>query len=223
MKKILFLITLVIISGCSVLDKKEDEVATKKEPEVPFYERESKEQSDLNKDSAIWGEETGSLYSDQKSRKVGDIVAIIIRENATANQTASNSTDKSANISAEAGTGLLNFLPELGAGAESESDNSGSSSRSGNLSAQVSARIYKKDNNGNLYLKGSRNVLINKELQKIEISGYVRPEDITLENTVESSYLADAKVTYDGKMVLDGKAEPGIISNFFGSIVGFLF
>ena len=70
---------------------------------------------------------------------------------------------------------------------------------------------------------GKRNILINKEMQEIEISGYVRPQDIGINNSVQSLYLADAEVKYKGKLVFDGKTQPGLISNVLGSIAGFFF
>ncbi len=195
----------------------------KPEP-VPFYEEEFIPEEDNSKaEGSLWGNGTKSLYSDNKARNVGEIVMIMIRENASAQQSASDSRSKNGSISGKAGTGILNFIPEMGAEGKSALGNSGTTKRSGNLSASVSARIEKKDKYGNLYLKGARNVLINNELQEIEISGFVRPSDISVSNTIESSYLADAQVKYNGKLVFDGKAKPGLISDVLSSIVGFFF
>ncbi len=221
-KKILILVSLLIIfSGCSL--KKKKEVVT--EIPKPFYEQNMPvaDESNLQKSDSIWGSNQNSLFSDQKSKNIGDLVVIIISENASATQTASNSKDKSGILEGKAGTGFLNFIPEMGAEGTSGLSSSGTTQRSGNLTARVTARVIRKDNYGNLFLKGTRNVLINKELQEIEISGYARPEDIGLSNTIESAYLANAEVKYNGRLVFDGKAKPGMVSKFLGSIVGFFF
>ncbi|OQY08738.1 MAG: hypothetical protein B6I28_04345 [Fusobacteriia bacterium 4572_132] len=221
-KNIVILISLIIIfSGCSIKKKKE----VVKEIPKPFYEQEMPilDENNIQKSDSLWGANQNSLFSDQKAKKIGDLVVIIIRENASATQTASNSKDKNGKLEGKPGTGLLNIIPELGAEGSSKLSSSGTTKRSGNLTAKVTARVIKKDNYGNLFLMGSRNVLINKELQEIKISGYARPEDIGLTNTIESSYLANAEVKYNGKIVFDGKTKPGMISKFLGSMVGFFF
>lgn len=164
-----------------------------------------------------------SLYEDRKARNVGELVSIIIRENAQSTSTNSDSRNKSMALNGKAGTGVLNLIPEFGAGMSSSMANGDTTKRSGSLSARVSAKIEKIDTAGNLYVKGIRKVLINNEQQEIEISGYVRPNDISVDNTVESAYLADAEIKYNGKLAFDGKANPGLISNVLGSIIGFFF
>lgn len=164
-----------------------------------------------------------SLYEDRKARNIGDILSIVIRENAQSSSTNSDNKNKSMSLNGKAGSGALNLIPEFGAGMSSSMANGDTTKRSGSLSARVSARIEKIDNAGNLYVKGLRRVLINNEQQEIEISGYVRPNDISVDNSVESAFLADAEIKYNGKLAFDGKANPGIISNVLGSIIGFFF
>lgn len=174
--------------------------------------------------NSLYNNQNGkSLYEDRKSRNVGDLVSIIIRENAQSTSTNSDSSNKSVAINGNAGTGALNLIPQFGAGMTSSSANGDTTRRSGSLTARVSARIEKIDNYGNLYVKGIRRVLINNEQQEIEISGYVRPNDVAIDNTIESTYLADAEVKYNGKLAFDGKAKPGMISNVLGSIIDFFF
>lgn len=164
-----------------------------------------------------------SLYEDRKARNVGELLSIIIREDAQSTSTNSDNKSKSVSLDGKAGTGVLNMIPQMGAGMSSSMANGDTTKRSGSLSARVSAKIEKIDNSGNLYVRGIRRVLINNEQQEIEISGYVRPNDISVDNTVESAYLADAEVKYNGKLAFDGKAKPGMISNVLGSIIGFFF
>ncbi len=219
----ILLLLILIFGACSNANKREE--AAKMIEEIPeaFSEFEEEDIEKQEYTGSLWNVQSRSLYNDKKASRVGDIVSIVIRENATATQSASNSRSKGGKIDGKAGTGFLNFLPELGAEGSTELDSAGRTSRSGNLTAKVSARVYKKDKYGNLYLKGRRNVLINSELQEIEISGYVRTQDITMENTIESEYLADARVKYNGKLVFDGKAKPGFVSNFLSGIIGIFF
>ena len=220
---------ILVFLGCSNNKKNNNDKDIIKAPEVKTQEQfafNDISENDKNRmyTGSLWQDKSrGSLYKDLKAQKVGDLVSIIIRENASASQTTSDNRSKGAKIDGMAGTGSLNFLPNFGAEGSSSYNGTGTTKRSGSLTARVTARIEGTDEFGNLFIKGKRNVLVNKELQEIEISGYVRPQDIGIDNSVESTYLADAEVKYNGKLVFDGKSKPGIISNFHGAIVGFFF
>jgi flagellar L-ring protein FlgH len=232
LKKICFLVLLavLVVFGCGRKTKvKENEnVATqeptiRKEEKFAFDEIKNEEENRVTTGSLWSNKNRISKYEDIKGRNIGDIIVIIISENASATQSSSDTRSKNANLKASAGTGLLNFLPAFGADGSSGFKDSDATRRSGSLTAMVSARIEKVDEYGNLYVVGKRNVLINKELQEIEISGYIRPQDIGINNSVESVYLADAEVKYKGKLVFDGKTKPGLISNVLGAIANFFF
>lgn len=230
MKKIYFLCFIILIlTGCGKKENIKGENKSSAQPEIKREEKfafdEIKEDDERKMYSgSLWSNNSRvSKYADIKGRNIGDIVLILITENASAQQSSSNTRSKNANLNGSAATGILNFLPDFGADASSGFKNSDASKRSNSLTATVSARIEKIDEYGNLYVVGRRNILINKELQEIEISGYVRPQDIGINNSVESLYLADAEVKYKGKLVFDGKTQPGIISNVLGAIAGFFF
>ena len=75
--------------------------------------------------------------------------------------------------------------------------------------ATISAKVYEVYPNGNLFIKGNREVTINEERQYIKLSGIVRPEDISPANEVVSSVIADAKISISGKGVISDKQHPG--------------
>lgn len=66
--------------------------------------------------------------------------------------------------------------------------------------------------NGNLVINGNRMITVNDEKQILEISGIVRPEDLSADNTVLSSLVADAQIKYAGKGAVSEKARLGFIS-----------
>ncbi len=229
MKKLYIIsIAAILIAGCSGKNKVNKE-SVKQQPQIKKEEKfafdEMKEEDERRLyTGSLWSDKNrASKYADVKGRNVGDIIVIVISESASAQQSASNTRSKNANLKGSAATGILNFLPDFGADGSSAFKNSDASNRSNNLSATVSARIESIDDYGNLYVVGKRNILINKEMQEIEISGYVRPQDIGINNSVQSLYLADAEVKYKGKLVFDGKTQPGLISNVLGAIAGFFF
>jgi flagellar L-ring protein precursor FlgH len=85
----------------------------------------------------------------------------------------------------------------------------GTTSRDSELQARITARVVEVLPNGNLNIEGKRRLAVNAEDQYIVISGTVRPEDITSDNVISSQYIADAKIVYTGKGVVDDKMRPG--------------
>ena len=75
----------------------------------------------------------------------------------------------------------------------------GKTTRTENMTAQISARVLQVLPNGNLVIRGSREITVNYEKQLITIQGVIRPADVTPENTIQSNYIADAKIEYIGK------------------------
>lgn len=172
---------------------------------------------------SIWpGESSNNLiYTDKKARYINDIVTIVISETATGGNTASTNTSRdtstSAGISALLGieSSILaknvNMGESISIGGTSTNSlkGAGDTSRSSTLSASISARVLKVLENGNLLIEGKRQLTVNAEDQYIIISGIVRPEDITADNTVESQYIADARIVYTGEGVVNDKMRPG--------------
>ncbi|HDG98416.1 MAG TPA: flagellar basal body L-ring protein FlgH, partial [Desulfobacterales bacterium] len=88
-------------------------------------------------------------------------------------------------------------------------DGSGSTSRDETMTASITARVVEVLPNGNLYIRGTRQIKVNNEVQYITLSGLIRPYDISPDNTVLSSYIADAKIEYTGKGAVSDKQRPG--------------
>jgi len=66
------------------------------------------------------------------------------------------------------------------------------------MSARVTAEVKEIRPNGNLVIEGSRSVLINDDEDRISVRGVLRPEDIAADNTVLSTYLSEAQISYTG-------------------------
>ncbi|EQC2553550.1 flagellar basal body L-ring protein FlgH, partial [Campylobacter coli] len=72
----------------------------------------------------------------------------------------------------------------------------GTQSRNESFNTTISTRVIKILSNGNYFIEGSRELLINGEKQIIQLSGVIRPYDIGQDNTIDSRYIADAKILY---------------------------
>lgn len=161
------------------------------------------------------------LFTDNKARYVNDIVTIIIDESSSGqNQASTNSSKNSqtnSGISAMLGLetsiikGNANLGGKIAVGGESTSTlkGTGDTSRGGKLQARLTARVVRALDNGNLLIEGRRQLTLNAEDQFIVITGVIRPEDITAENWVLSSNIADARILYTGSGVVADKQHPG--------------
>jgi flagellar L-ring protein FlgH len=150
--------------------------------------------------------------------RVGDVITVRIVESAAASNTADTDLSRKSSINAGLSTffGKKKFLDLFKLGDDllsSKSDNShtgsGSTTRSGELTAIMTAVVREVLPNGNLVVQGTREVLVNHEQQFITLTGIVRPEDITRDNVVLSTQLADANISIGGLGVVADKQRSG--------------
>jgi flagellar L-ring protein precursor FlgH len=172
---------------------------------------------------SLWPGENSrnSLFADNKARYVNDIVTISVDESSSGQNKASTNTSRDtktdAGISALLGldTSIINANANMGGkiavgGTSANSlKGAGDTSRGGTLTARITAKVVQVLDNGNLLLEGRRQLTLNEEDQYIVITGIVRPEDITSDNLVSSSQIADARIVYTGTGVVHDKQRPG--------------
>jgi flagellar L-ring protein precursor FlgH len=175
--------------------------------------------ADSGNNGSLWSEEghRAFLFEDQKARQTGDVVTVRIVESSSGVKNASTKTEKDSSLKASIASLFGMSTDKLSAetGSASKFDGSGSTSRSDQLTATVTARVTSVLSNGNLVIDGKREVLVNKERQYILLSGVIRPEDIGPNNTILSSYIADANISYTGTGVINDKQRPGWFIRIF--------
>ena len=171
----------------------------------------------------IWrGENDKNLiYADRKARYLDDIITIIVTETATGDNKATTNTSRDASTSANINAllGIENAIIgnnanmggqiALGGTHSNSLKGTGDTSRNTTLTAKISARVIRVMDNGNLLIEGRRMVTVNAEDQYLVVSGIVRPQDVTTDNTVASQYIADARIIYTGDGVINDKMRPG--------------
>lgn len=153
------------------------------------------------------------LYSDPRAMRPGETLTVLIYEQASAATRAGRETSESAGIS-----GSVRTDGDLDSGdvqISNDSDGGGSLTRSGQLVASVSVTVQEVLPNGELRVSGEQLIEFNEENQHIKVSGRVRPQDISAENTVISTRLADAQITYVGDGLLGRQQKPGLITRLF--------
>ena len=147
-----------------------------------------------------------------KALDVGDIVTILIVENASASTQSKLDTSTSSDLSGGPGLGMLNLFRDWSLSTESSFAGDGKSQRTGSLNAQISAKVTEILPNGNYAILGQRVVEINGEQQHLELSGVIRPSDLGSDNMIESTYVADARIVYDGHGTIAETSSPGLLS-----------
>ena len=112
--------------------------------------------------------------------------------------------------------GIQNFLgmgtqfdPSVNASTSKSNQGSGTTTRGGTLTATISATIVEVLPNGNFRIEGSRSVTVNNEEQIMVLRGIVRPVDINFDNTIVSTMIADASITYTGEGVVADEQRVG--------------
>lgn len=224
-------ILLIFFTGCAVFRTNTShvpEIKSIQEPQFPEYTH------PVIEEGSLWSDARGvTLYPDTKARRVGDVVTVRIVEDPEAELNANTKTSRSSSIAAQ-----LKFLGYMQALADKNSrlaqnpgeddlikaglgmsfDGKGSSDRDGHVKAYVSAMVVKVLPNENLFIQGKREIKVNNETQYIALSGIIRPEDISPNNEIPSSYVANAKITYSGIGPLADKQRPG----WLGRIVDYV-
>ncbi len=171
----------------------------------------------------------GSLYSeaqpgyleDTRALRVGDIAMVKINENAQASGGATTNLKKDTSRSAGVES-LLGLVPAikkaypnidpadlLKMASSFDFDGEGKTQRAGTLKGQIGVRVKQELPNGDLFVEGTKVVMINHEEYHLYVSGVIRPSDIEMDNSVDSSLIADARVEFTGRGDINDQVERG--------------
>lgn len=158
------------------------------------------------------------LAADQRSRRVDDIVTIVVQESASAVSTGQTTTSRQSSVQSSI-PALAGITKAAGPWANLANVNTqtalngqGTTSRTTTLTTTVSARVTHVLRNGNLVVEGTKNIGVNSENQKITVRGVIRPIDLDTTNSVLSARLAQMEIQVDGKgVVSDAVRRPNIL------------
>ena len=171
--------------------------------------------------NSLWRAGENSFFNDQRASRIGDILTVDIEVQDKAELSNSSNRSRSASTSA----GLTNFfgLQELlgdifGGGFDttnlisgdgsSEHTGDGAINREEKIELHVAAVIVDRLPNGNFVIAGRQQMMINAELRELTISGVIRPEDISADNTIQHDKIAEARVYYGGEGQLSAVQRP---------------
>jgi len=171
--------------------------------------------------NSLWRAGSRSFFNDQRASRVGDILTVNIEIDDKAELSNQSSRQRSSSTDAgvthffglEQTAGRLfggGFDPEHMVGGAGTSDQSGQGAinRKEKIQLTVAAVIVDRLPNGNLVIAGRQDVMINAELRQLTISGVVRPEDISPDNTINHTQIAEARISYGGQGQLSAVQRP---------------
>ena len=212
-------IAILFLTGCAsepINPTYRAEMKKVQEPTFPEYKPPKVEEGSL------WSAERGmSLFTDIRAKRVGDTVTIRIVEDPEAAVSANTKTSRSSGLS---GKLVANSTQSNGVDAAINStldtsyDGKGTSDRDGHVNAYITAMVINVLPNGNLFISGKRQIKVNHELQYITISGIIRPEDVTPNNEVSSTYIADARIAYSGVGPVSDNQSPGWLARILSYV-----
>lgn len=165
-----------------------------------------------------------ALFADQRARRPGDIITIVLTEKTNASKKATTKTKKDSSMDIETpeiwgGPVMKRGLDILAAtaNAEREFTGEGDTTQSNSLTGRVSVTVIDVLPNGNLVVRGEKLLTLNQGSERVQVSGVVRPADVSPDNTVLSTQVADAQIVYTGEGALAEANSPGWLARFFQS------
>jgi flagellar L-ring protein FlgH len=164
------------------------------------------------------------LTSGARASRVGDILTVVLMERTTASKSNSATTDRSGGIGlTPPSTGPLNlFKPtDINSGGTQSFKGKGETAQSNTLSGEVSVTIAAVYPNGTMLIRGEKQLTLNRGEERIQISGLVRTADITPDNRVPSTRVADARIRYTGKGEIARASKQGWLQRFFSKVSPF--
>jgi flagellar L-ring protein precursor FlgH len=170
---------------------------------------------------SLWHDSSRSLVADFRASRVGDLVMVRVDESPEAQGDAETSMDRTSSMSmgmpqlfgfaqaiakASPGLNLSDVFDVMG---KSNFDGKGETTRTSRVQAAMAVRVKKQLPNGDLFVEGTKVLMVNEEELHIYVSGVIRPEDIAQDNSVASSVVADAQIEFVGRGVLTDNQHQG--------------
>jgi flagellar L-ring protein precursor FlgH len=175
-------------------------------------------------DNSLWQPGAQSFFHDPRAMHIGDVITVNVSVADTAKL--QNTTSRSRTNSDDAGMtnffGLEKVLPSsitpssmVKMGSDNSNVGAGSIQRQESISMTLAALVAQVLPNGNLVIDGHQQVRVNNELRDMRLSGIVRREDISQDNTVNLSQIAEARVAYGGQGTMSDVQQPRYGSQLF--------
>ena len=214
-KSLVIFFTTAFLTSCA--SHVEDRASIDFEPIIP----ENMNLPNNSNSGGIYNESSGGLFAtDRRAGQVGDILTVALSEDFTASKSQSATSAKSDSFKVD----LPNLLDPAGdqalldSGAETSFSGSGSAAQTNSLRGEISVTVMRVFSNGNMEIMGQKKLHLNNGNEYVRLSGMIRPQDISANNIVRSSRIANAKIAYLGVGDIADTGQKGWLSRALASI-----
>ena len=164
---------------------------------------------------SLWspGAPLGQLAIDFKARNVNDTITIVVAE-LTSSQSNGNVTSQRTFATQSAITGLAgqapvaNVNPLLAANSSTQLKGQGQTEADSQLTTTVTGRVIAVLPNGNLVVEAQRQIYMNNQHETLILRGVVQPINISYNNTISSTSLANLQIEMKGKGIIADSTRP---------------
>lgn len=211
----------VVLSGCVVM--------APSKPNDPYYAPVLQTNSEPvpNTNGSLYRSNISiNLFGDNKASRIGDIITVMLEEQTSSSKSSNVDVAKDNDTNIASGNTLFGMQPSLGSIglgtsliSEREFTGEASADQSNRLTGDITVTVVDVYPNGNLLIRGEKWITLNRGDEYIRISGLVRVDDIEPDNTVVSTKIANARISYSGTGELADSQQMGWLSRFFNSAI----
>ena len=164
------------------------------------------------------------LTSGLRAGQIGDVLTVVLAERTNAVKTNSANTGRDGSIGiTPPTTGPLSFFnpSDVNFGGNQSFKGKGDAAQSNALSGEISVTVAEIYANGTMLVRGEKRITLNRGDENVQLSGIVRIADISADNRVASTRLANARISYTGKGEIARASRQGWLQRFFSSVSPF--
>ena len=165
-----------------------------------------------------------AYHEGTRARRIGDLVTIVLAESFDTSKNTSGRTQRQGDVSiTPPSAGPLDFLnPDaLKAAAQGSFKGRGDADQRSTFSGALAVTIAEVRPNGTAYVVGEKQMLLSQGDEWVQFAGIIRLADVSVDNRVPSTAVADARIIYSGAGAVQQASRPGWLSRFFGQISPF--
>ena len=223
MTRLIYTLLLIgLAAGCS-----QTRIVVQPDPQYAPVDLNSIEFKPLDNGSIFQSGRSVRLFEDNKAFRIGDVLSVTLMESTNASKSAETNTDKDDEIDISASAIFGSTGPTINGNlaltnqfdTERAFSGSGDSAQSNSLRGEIAVTVVDVLPNGNLLVRGEKIIGLNQGSEFIRISGIVRPQDVSTDNIVVSSKVANSRIYYGGGGVIAESNTRGWLSRFFDSPV----
>jgi len=189
------------LSACNVMPPQPMSHSPQFEPVYPVVSEQSKPAT-----GAIYvGRQSDSWFGKSRSFQVGDVITVLLNESSQATRTQNGAVSRESSNDALAGlqqygpAHVGSFMKGINVlGGKVSNKGNGAADQQASLTGSVAVAVVEVMPNGNLVLRGEKQLALTEGTEIIQVAGIIRPDDVSPSNTVQSKRLANAQIAYRG-------------------------